>query len=261
VDEHRPTPEAMLERADVEAESELRGKLKIFFGMAPGVGKTYSLLQSAEVQKRVGMDVVLGWVETHGRRETEELTHGFERLPPRTADYRGLKLLEFDIDGALRRRRLDPLDELAHTNAAGSRHVRRWPRTSRSCSRPASTCTRRSTCSHVEPERRGGLDHRCGRAETVPDAPVDRAYEIELIDPDAGRAPAAPEGGQGLRAGRAERALEKLPRRATRRRCASSRRGARPSASTRRASSGAASRAWPSPLSTRERVLVAVGRR
>ena len=116
----------MLARAAVEAESERRGRLKVFFGMAPGVGKTFALLQSAQEKKRTGVDVVLGWVETHGRPETEVLTAGLERLPPRRVDYRGLELLEFDLDGALARRpALILLDELAHTNAAGSRHARR----------------------------------------------------------------------------------------------------------------------------------------
>src|SRR5687767_3509910 len=105
----------MLERAAVEAEDERRGKLKIFFGMAPGVGKTFALLQSAQEKKRAGVDVVIGWVETHGRRETEVLTLGLEHLAPREVDYRGLKLLEFDLDAALKRKpALILLDELAH---------------------------------------------------------------------------------------------------------------------------------------------------
>src|SRR5262245_48510286 len=117
----------MLARAAREEERGRRGRLRIFFGAAPGVGKTYALLEDAQKRKRDGVDVVLGWVETHGRRETEGLTSGFERLAPRQVDYRGLRLAEFDLDAALARRpSLVLLDELAHTNAAGSRHARRW---------------------------------------------------------------------------------------------------------------------------------------
>src|SRR5258706_15676052 len=105
----------MLERVTRERELARRGRLKIFFGMAPGVGKTYSLLQGAQEKRRAGADVLLGWVETHGRRETEALTVGLERLPPRKVDYRGLELAEFDLDAALARKpEIVLLDELAH---------------------------------------------------------------------------------------------------------------------------------------------------
>jgi len=171
----------MLERAAVEGER--RGKLKIFFGMAPGVGKTYALLQSAQERKRAGVDVVLGWVETHGRRETEELTHGLERLPPRTVDYRGLKLSEFDLDAALRRRpALMLLDELAHTNAAGSRHARRWQDVEELLAAGIDVDTTLNV-QHVESlnDVVASITGVVVR-ETVPDALVDRAHEIELVD-------------------------------------------------------------------------------
>src|SRR5262245_28551355 len=114
----RPSPEEMLARARSEAEAERRGQLKIFFGAAPGVGKTYAMLEAAQARKRQGVDVVLGWVETHGRAETDALTHGLEGLPPRVVEHRGLTLQEFDLDAALRRHPgLLVVDELPHTNA------------------------------------------------------------------------------------------------------------------------------------------------
>ena len=173
----------MLARAAVEAESERRGRLKVFFGMAPGVGKTFALLQSAQEKKRTGVDVVLGWVETHGRPETEVLTAGFERLPPRRVDYRGLELLEFDLDGALARRpALILLDELAHTNAAGSRHARRWQDADELLAAGIDVYTTLNV-QHVESlndvvAQITGVRVR----ETVPDSIVDRADEIELVD-------------------------------------------------------------------------------
>jgi len=183
VEERRPSPETMLERATVEAEGERRGKLKIFFGMAPGVGKTYALLQDAQAKKRAGVDVVLGWIETHGRRETEALTHGLERLAARRVDYRGLELVEFDLDAALRRRpALVLLDELAHTNAAGSRHARRWQDAEELLAAGIDVYTTLNV-QHVESlnDVVASITGVVVR-ETVPDSIVDRAHEIELVD-------------------------------------------------------------------------------
>lgn len=173
----------MLARAADEAERAKRGKLKIFFGMAPGVGKTFALLQSAQEHKATGVDVVLGWVETHGRRETAALTFGLERLPPRRVDYRGLVLQEFDLDAALARRpQLVLLDELAHTNAAGSRHARRWQDVEELLGAGIDVYTTLNV-QHVESLNDvvaaiTGVTVR----ETVPDSLVDRADEIELVD-------------------------------------------------------------------------------
>ena len=88
----RPTPEEMLARARAEERASGRGRLKIFFGYAPGVGKTYTMLEAARARRRDGADVVIAWVETHGRRETEALAEGLERLPPRHVEYRGVHL-------------------------------------------------------------------------------------------------------------------------------------------------------------------------
>jgi two-component system sensor histidine kinase KdpD len=183
VPDGRPTPESMLERAAAEADGQRRGRLRIFFGMAPGVGKTCALLQSAQEKRRAGLDVVLGWVETHGRRETEALTAGLERLPPRRVDYRGLELTEFDLDAALRRRpALLLIDELAHRNAAGSRHARRWQDVEELLDAGIDVHTTLNV-QHVESLNDvvatiTGVVVR----ETVPDSIVDRASEIELVD-------------------------------------------------------------------------------
>lgn len=119
----RPSPEAFLR----EAAQEGRGRLKIFLGAAPGVGKTYEMLGEAAQRAREGTDVVIGVVETHGRAETEALVHGFEIVPRRQVEYRGRTLDEMDLDAILARRpQLALVDELAHTNAAGSRHDKRY---------------------------------------------------------------------------------------------------------------------------------------
>src|SRR5919198_4372425 len=125
--EHRPDPEAFLARARDEEARQHRGKLKVFFGAAAGVGKTYAMLEAAREQRADGVDVVVGYVETHGRAESDALLTGLEILPPRQAEYRGTTLRELDLDGALTRRPTVILvDELAHTNATGSRHTKRW---------------------------------------------------------------------------------------------------------------------------------------
>src|SRR5688572_31809214 len=112
--ERRPNPDALLKRVQAEESRELEGKLKIFFGANPGVGKTYAMLEAAHEQRRDGVDVVVGVVETHGRVETEALIQGLEALPRRAIDYRGTVLQEFDLDAALTRRPTVILvDELA----------------------------------------------------------------------------------------------------------------------------------------------------
>ena len=123
----RPDPEAFLAQVRAEERRASRGQLKIFFGSAPGVGKTYAMLEAARARVREGVEVVVGVVETHGRPETAALLEGLPALPRRTVDYRGITLQEFDLDAALARRPgLILVDELAHTNAPGSRHAKRW---------------------------------------------------------------------------------------------------------------------------------------
>ena len=119
----RPSPEALLDTAEKEG----RGRLKIFLGAAPGVGKTYEMLQSAQAKRREGVDLVVGVVETHGRRETEALLKDLEIIPRREVEYNGHRLTEIDLDAILKRRpQLVLVDELAHTNAPGSRHPKRY---------------------------------------------------------------------------------------------------------------------------------------
>lgn len=125
--DQRPDPDRLLKHVQAEEESTGRGRLKLFFGAGPGVGKTYSMLEAARQRKKEGWDVVVGLVETHGRAETEALVDGLEVLPRKEVTYKGVVLREFDLDGALARRpRLLLLDELAHTNADGLRHAKRW---------------------------------------------------------------------------------------------------------------------------------------
>ncbi|MGH6859859.1 MAG: sensor histidine kinase KdpD, partial [Phyllobacterium sp.] len=119
---HRPDPDKLLELAAREK----RGKLTIFLGAAPGVGKTYAMLQRARRLKDDGVDIVIGLAETHGRGETADLLEGLEVLPRKRIDYRGRPLEEFDLDAALGRKpKVLVLDEIAHTNAPGSRHPKR----------------------------------------------------------------------------------------------------------------------------------------
>jgi two-component system sensor histidine kinase KdpD len=181
--ERRPAPEEMLERAAREEQRARRGKLKVYFGAAPGVGKTYAMLEDARARKREGLDVVIGWIETHGRAETELLVQGLERLPPRRVDYRGVPLSEFDLDAALARKPgLLLLDELAHTNAAGSRHARRWQDVEELLEAGIDVYTTLNV-QHVE-----SLNDvvaqitRVRVRETVPDSLFDRADQIELVD-------------------------------------------------------------------------------
>jgi two-component system sensor histidine kinase KdpD len=122
----RPDPDALLAKVRQEEGAPARGRLRIFFGAAAGVGKTYAMLQAAHERCRAGVDVMVGLVETHGRPETQALLEGLTVLPPRAMTHRGRTIAEFDLDAALARRpRLLLVDELAHTNVPGSRHERR----------------------------------------------------------------------------------------------------------------------------------------
>jgi len=123
----RPDPDRLLARINDEAIKARRGKLKLFFGASAGVGKTFAMLSAARVQQQQGVDVIIGVIETHGRAETEALVGGLPRLEPRQVAYRDRALPEFDLDGALQRKpQLILVDELAHSNAPGSRHAKRW---------------------------------------------------------------------------------------------------------------------------------------
>ena len=178
-DASRPDPDALL----AEAQREARGKLKIFLGMAPGVGKTYEMLTAARKKKADGIDVVIGLVETHKRKETEALVAGLEVLPRRAQNYQGRVLEEFDLDAMLRRKpQIALVDELAHSNAAGSRHPKRWQDVEELLDAGIDVYTALNV-QHVE-----SLNDvvaqitRVRVRETVPDAVLDAADEIELMD-------------------------------------------------------------------------------
>jgi len=126
-DERRPNPDQLLARVQREEEWRDRGKLRIFLGMSPGVGKTYSMLEAARLKQIEGVDMLVGLVETHGRGDTEALLYDLDILPRKVIEYHGRELTEFDLDAVLARRpELVLVDELAHSNAPGSRHGKRW---------------------------------------------------------------------------------------------------------------------------------------
>ena len=177
--DRRPSPDALLETA----EREVRGKLRIFLGAAPGVGKTYEMLLAGRARKAEGVDVVIGIVETHGRRETEALVQGLETIPRVSIAYKGRALDEMDLDGILKRRPdLVLVDELAHTNAAGSRHPKRYLDIEELLAAGIDVYTT-VNIQHVE-----SLNDivaqitRIRVRETVPDSIIDRADDIEVID-------------------------------------------------------------------------------
>jgi two-component system sensor histidine kinase KdpD len=179
--DQRPSPEALLEAARREEGRD--GKLKIFVGAAPGVGKTYEMLQQARARKRDGYDVVVGVVETHGRKETEALLEGLDVVPRRRVEYRGQWLEEMDLDAILARRpQLVLVDELAHTNAPGSRHPKRYLDVEELLGAGINVYTT-VNIQHIE-----SLNDviaqitRVRVRETVPDSIFDRADAVELVD-------------------------------------------------------------------------------
>ena len=179
--DQRPSPEALLAKA--KKEESRTGRLKIFLGAAPGVGKTYEMLQEARAEVKDGADVVVGVVETHGRKETEALLDGLEVLPRRAITYKDHALDEMDLDGLIARRPdLALVDELAHTNAAGSRHPKRYLDVEELLGKGIDVYTTLNI-QHIESlndvvAQITGVRVR----ETVPDSILDRADAIELVD-------------------------------------------------------------------------------
>src|ERR1700761_8433648 len=177
--EGRPSPEALLAAANQEG----RGRLKIFLGAAPGVGKTYEMLLSAQARRRDGVDVVVGVVETHGRRETEALLEGLEVIPRQQVEYKGHLLAEMDLDAILKRRpQLVLVDELAHTNAPGSRHPKRYLDVEELIAAGIDVFT---TLNIQHVESLNDVVARITRIrvrETVPDSILDQADDIEVVD-------------------------------------------------------------------------------
>jgi two-component system sensor histidine kinase KdpD len=181
--ENRPDPDALLHSIRRAEESQSRAKLKIFFGMSAGVGKTYDMLKGAHDAKAHGIDVVVGVVETHGRRETEALLEGLTILPRKTIEYRGTRLEEMDLDGILARKpKLVLVDELAHSNAPGSRHAKRYKDVLELLDSGIDVYTTLNV-QHLE-SRADAVAQITGTIvrETVPDSILERANEVELID-------------------------------------------------------------------------------
>ncbi|MBL9027342.1 MAG: sensor histidine kinase KdpD [Myxococcales bacterium] len=179
----RPDPESLLHRAKAEEERKTRAKLRVFFGFAPGVGKTYAMLESAQRLAAQGVDLVVGAVETHGRKETDALLRGLDVLPRKRLTYRSRELDEFDLDGALiRRPTVLLLDELAHTNVPGSRHKKRWQDVMELLEAGIEVHTTLNV-QHVESlnDVVAQITHVTVR-ETVPDSMLERADTIELVD-------------------------------------------------------------------------------
>src|SRR6202795_3962045 len=179
--EHRPSPEALLEAA--RREERRIGKLRIFVGAAPGVGKTYEMLQQAHARLKDGYDVVAGVVETHGRRETEALLAGLDVIPRRRVEYRGQTLQEMDLDAIIARHpQIVLVDELAHTNAEGSRHPKRYLDVEELMSHGIDVYST-INIQHIESlnDVVAQITHVRVR-ETVPDAVFDRADAGELVD-------------------------------------------------------------------------------
>ncbi|CAB3781559.1 Sensor protein KdpD [Paraburkholderia caffeinitolerans] len=180
---NRPDPDELLDRLQRDEEKRRRGKLKIFFGASAGVGKTYAMLQAARRRNEEGVDVVVGIVETHGRSETAALTSGLEELPRQRIAYRGRTLEEFDLDAALERKpQLVLVDELAHSNVQGARHMKRWQDVYELLDAGIDVYTTVNV-QHLE-----SLNDVVGQItgirvwETVPDRVFDGADEVTLVD-------------------------------------------------------------------------------
>ena len=179
----RPDPDLLLRQVQEAEALERRAKLKVFFGAAPGVGKTYAMLSEARERSAAGVDLVIGVVETHGRAETAALCEGLESLPRKELVYMGQFLPEFDLAAALARRpSLILMDELAHTNVQGSRHAKRWQDVMELLDAGIDVFTTMNV-QHLE-SLRDVVTQITGVIvrENVPDTVMARADEVELVD-------------------------------------------------------------------------------
>ena len=182
-DYKRPDPDALLAQIKADEQQQTRGRLKIFLGYVAGVGKTYAMLEAAHQRQEEGKDVAVAYVETHGRKETEALVQGLEVIPRRQVEYHGALLTEMDLDAVLGRHpQLALVDELAHSNAPGLRHPKRYQDVEELLAAGIDVYTtiniqHLESLNDVVQQITGVQVH-----ETVPDSLVDEAYEIELVD-------------------------------------------------------------------------------
>ncbi|MCE5316372.1 MAG: sensor histidine kinase KdpD [Parachlamydia sp.] len=182
-EEERPDPEALLSAIKRQERKAVGGLLRIFFGMSAGVGKTYAMLEAGRERSREGVDVVIGIVDTHGRKETEELLHGYEIVPQKQIVYRDATFSEMDLDALLQRKpQLAIVDELAHTNVPGSRHPKRWQDVMELLDAGIDVYTTLNV-QHLE-SRKDLVEGITGIPirETVPDLVLERAIQIALVD-------------------------------------------------------------------------------
>lgn len=181
--DERLDPDELLRRVQAEERKEQRGKLKIYLGAAPGVGKTYNMLQDAHAKRKQGLDIVVGIIESHGRKDIENLIRGLEVLPLKAIEYKGKRLEEFDLDGALQRSPgIILIDEMAHSNIPGLRHAKRWQDIKELLDRGIDVYTTLNV-QHIESLNNdvSGIIHAPIK-ETVPDSMIDMADTIELVD-------------------------------------------------------------------------------
>jgi two-component system, OmpR family, sensor histidine kinase KdpD len=181
--DNRPNPDELLASLKSEEEKSKRGKLKIFFGMCAGVGKTYTMLQTAQAEKLKGVDIIIGFVETHNRKETADLVEGFELIPSKYFQYKSTTVYEMDLDAIIARKpQLVLVDELAHTNAPGSRHAKRYQDVQEILDNGINVYTTVNV-QHLE-SRSDTVAQITGIVvrETIPDEIFENADEIEVID-------------------------------------------------------------------------------
>lgn len=181
--DNRPDPDELLALIKLEEEKSKRGKLKIFFGMCAGVGKTYSMLKTAQAEKSKGCDIIIGYIETHNRKETAELVSGFELIRRKSWQYRNTSVEEMDLDAIIARKpQLVLVDELAHTNAPGSRHAKRYQDIQEILDNGINVYTTVNV-QHLE-SRSDTVAQITGIVirETIPDEIFENAYDIEVID-------------------------------------------------------------------------------
>jgi len=183
ISDGRPDPDQLLALLKKEEEKSNKGKLKIFFGMCAGVGKTYAMLQAARLEKQNGKNIIIGYVETHNRKETDKLAEGFQVIPRKVYEYRSAKLRELDLDAVIQRKpQVVLVDELAHSNAPGCRHLKRYQDVKELLDNGIDVYTTVNV-QHIE-SRSETVSQITGITvrETIPDEVFENADEVELVD-------------------------------------------------------------------------------